>query len=45
MVAYINESPKILEIGTKEEFLLKIKMCATDNLVFLLKEVADSSTN
>jgi hypothetical protein len=41
MVAYKNKTPIILEIGTKDFVLSPIKMCASDNLVFVLKTSAN----
>jgi hypothetical protein len=45
MFSHKNESHQTLEIGTKEYFLSTIKICATENLVFVLKNGANGKGN
>ena len=46
MVVYKNKKPQILEIGTKEDYVLSpIKMIASDNLVFVIKAGINGKEN
>ncbi len=46
MVAYNNKAPQILEIGTKEDYVLSpIKMITSDNLVFVIKAGTNGKGN